>query len=62
MKKKALMLLILGLTKNLVREVLNTPYNIDFQKREFIDNLNSLDKEKSYIIYCQSGIEVRRLV
>ena len=30
-------------------------YNIDFQKREFIDNLNSLDKEKSYIIYCQSG-------
>ena len=30
-------------------------YNIDFQKHEFIDNLNSLDKEKSYIIYCQSG-------
>ena len=30
-------------------------YNIDFQKPEFIDNLNSLDKEKSYIIYCQSG-------
>ena len=30
-------------------------YNIDFQKREFIDNLNLLDKEKAYIIYCNSG-------
>jgi len=30
-------------------------YNIDFQKREFIDNLNTLDKEKAYIIYCMSG-------
>ena len=30
-------------------------YNIDFQKREFIDNLNALDKEKEYIIYCMSG-------
>jgi len=29
--------------------------NIDFQKREFIDNLNNLDKEKPYIIYCMSG-------
>jgi rhodanese-related sulfurtransferase len=29
--------------------------NIDFQKREFIDNLNKLDKEKPYIIYCMSG-------
>ena len=30
-------------------------YNIDFQKREFIDNLNLLDKKKAYIIYCKSG-------
>ena len=30
-------------------------YNIDFQKREFIDNINSLDKDKEYIIYCMSG-------
>ena len=30
-------------------------FNIDFQKREFIDNLNKLDKEKPYIIYCMSG-------
>ena len=29
--------------------------NIDFQEREFIDNLNKLDKEKPYIIYCMSG-------
>ena len=30
-------------------------YNIEFQKREFIDNLNLLDKKKAYIIYCKSG-------
>ena len=30
-------------------------YNIDFHKREFIDNLDLLDKEKAYIIYCKSG-------
>ena len=30
-------------------------YNIDFQKSEFIDNLNLLDKKKAYIIYCKSG-------
>ena len=31
LKKKALMLLILGLTKNLVREVLNTPIILTFK-------------------------------
>ena len=30
-------------------------YNIDFQKREFIDNVNLLDKDEEYIIYCMSG-------
>ena len=30
-------------------------FNIDFQKSEFIDKLNNLDKEKPYIIYCMSG-------
>ena len=30
-------------------------YNIDFQKREFIDNLNLLNREKAYIIFCKSG-------
>ena len=30
-------------------------YNIDFEKSKFIDNLNLLDKEKAYIIYCKSG-------
>ena len=30
-------------------------YNIDFQKREFIENLSELDIEKKYLIYCMSG-------
>tara|TARA_B100000886_G_scaffold232967_1_gene162740 strand:+ start:224 stop:571 length:348 start_codon:yes stop_codon:yes gene_type:complete len=30
-------------------------HNIDFQKREFISNINELDKEKEYLIYCMSG-------
>ena len=34
---------------------INTSFNLDFQKREFIDNLESLDKEKEYLIYCASG-------
>ena len=34
---------------------IRSSFNIDFQKREFIDNLNKLDKEKPYIIYCMSG-------
>ena len=34
---------------------IKTSFNLDFQKREFIDNLESLDKEKEYLIYCASG-------
>jgi len=34
---------------------IRSSFNIDFQKREFIDNLNKLDKEKPYVIYCMSG-------
>jgi rhodanese-related sulfurtransferase len=34
---------------------INTSFNLDFQKREFIDNLESLNKEKEYLIYCASG-------
>ena len=30
--------------------------NIDFQKREFIDNLNKLDKDTKYAIVCHSGV------
>ena len=30
-------------------------FNLDFQKREFIDTLERLDKEKEYLIYCASG-------
>ena len=30
---------------------IESSFNIDFQKREFIDNLNKLDKEKPYVIY-----------
>ena len=34
---------------------INTSFNLDFQKREFIDSLENLNKEKEYIIYCASG-------
>lgn len=34
---------------------IKTSFNLDFQKREFIDNLESLNKEKEYLIYCASG-------
>ena len=34
---------------------ITTSFNLDFQKREFIDNLESLNKEKEYLIYCASG-------
>ena len=30
-------------------------FNLDFQKREFIDSLETLNKEKEYLIYCASG-------
>jgi len=29
--------------------------NLDFLKREFIDKLETLDKEKPFLIYCMSG-------
>ena len=34
---------------------IKTSFNLDFQKREFIDSLESLNKEKEYLIYCASG-------
>ena len=34
---------------------IETSFNLDFQKREFIDSLDKLDKNKQYIIYCASG-------
>ena len=34
---------------------IKTSFNLDFQKREFIDSLENLNKEKEYIIYCASG-------
>lgn len=34
---------------------INTSFNLDFQKREFIDSLERLDKKKEYLIYCASG-------
>ena len=34
---------------------IKTSFNLDFQKREFIDSLERLDKEKEYLIYCASG-------
>ena len=29
--------------------------NIDFYSKTFRDNLNKLDKEKTYLLYCRSG-------
>ncbi|MBT6318280.1 MAG: rhodanese-like domain-containing protein [Cryomorphaceae bacterium] len=34
---------------------IETSFNLDFQKREFIDSLDKLDKNKEYLIYCASG-------
>ncbi len=34
---------------------IQTSLNLDFQKREFINSLKKLDKNKKYIIYCASG-------
>ena len=34
---------------------IETSFNLDFQKREFIDSLYKLDKNKEYLIYCASG-------
>ena len=34
---------------------IETSFNLDFQKREFIDSLDKLDKNKQYLIYCASG-------
>tara|TARA_B100000989_G_scaffold127545_1_gene94705 strand:+ start:6613 stop:6960 length:348 start_codon:yes stop_codon:yes gene_type:complete len=30
-------------------------HNIDYLKSDFVNNLNMLDKEKEYLIYCRSG-------
>ena len=34
---------------------IETSFNLDFQKREFIDSFDKLDKNKQYLIYCASG-------
>ena len=34
---------------------IKTSFNLDFQKSEFIDNLENLDKNNEYMIYCMSG-------
>tara|TARA_Y100000385_G_scaffold279659_1_gene329634 strand:- start:123 stop:467 length:345 start_codon:yes stop_codon:yes gene_type:complete len=39
---------------------IQTSFNLDFQKREFIDNLEKLDKNKEYLIYCASGNKSRK--
>ena len=39
---------------------IKTAVNLDFQKREFIDSLEKLDKNKEYLIYCASGNKSRK--
>ena len=53
--KDKVMVIDLRTEKEFENGKIESSFNIDFQKREFIDNLNKLDKEKPYIIYCMSG-------
>ena len=54
-EKSSISIIDLRTNKEFSQGSIKYSYNIDFQKREFIDNLNELDKEKEYIIYCMSG-------
>ena len=54
-ENKSVKLIDLRTYKEFSQGSIKNSYNIDFQKREFIDNINSLDKDKEYIIYCMSG-------
>ena len=54
-QKSSINIIDLRTNKEFSQGSIKDSYNIDFQKREFIDNLNALDKEKEYIIYCRSG-------
>ena len=54
-EKSSINIIDLRTNKEFSQGNIKDSYNIDFQKREFIDNLNSLDKEKPYLIYCKSG-------
>ena len=54
-QKSSINIIDLRTNKEFSQGSIKDSYNIDFQKREFIDNLNALDKEKEYIIYCMSG-------
>ena len=54
-EKSSINIIDLRTNKEFSQGSIKDSYNIDFQKREFIDNLNTLDKEKEYIIYCMSG-------
>ena len=54
-ENKSVKLIDLRTYKEFSQGSIKNSYNIDFQKREFIDNINSLDKDNEYIIYCMSG-------
>ena len=54
-ENKSVKLIDLRTYKEFSQGSIKNSYNIDFQKREFIENINSLDKDKEYIIYCMSG-------
>ena len=52
---KKVLILDLRTEKEFMSGNIQGSFNLDFQKREFIDTLERLDKEKEYLIYCASG-------
>ena len=42
-------------SEEFAEEHIENAINIDFRSETFRDELNNLDKEKTYLIYCRSG-------
>ena len=52
---KKVLILDLRTEKEFMSGNIQGSFNLDFQKSEFIDNLENLDKNNEYMIYCMSG-------